>query len=360
MKKDLFSPNSQAPDNIAKIISVATAVPKYKINQSDVEKLAARVFDTSMDEFSRLAPVYGNAAIQTRYSCVPLEWYEQPCPFSERNKLYQENAVELLAEAGQKALEKAHLTFDDIDGLVVVSSSGIATPSLDALLMEKLHLKRNMERLPIFGLGCVGGVLGLARTAQLARGTPDKRYLYMVVELCGLDFIHSDCTKSNVIATALFADGASAAVISCKGDGAAIIGWGEHTWPDSLDIMGWDVSEEGLRVIFSKDIPTIVRRDMRQVVDKFLASQKLEIKDIVEFLCHPGGAKVLDAIEVALDIPSGNLQHSREVLRDYGNMSAATVMFVLEAGLRSPRTGYTLLSSFGPGFTAGFVLLQAL
>ena len=330
MKKDLFSPNSQAPDNIAKIISVATAVPKYKINQSDVEKLAARVFDTSMDEFSRLAPVYGNAAIQTRYSCVPLEWYEQPCPFSERNKLYQENAVELLAEAGQKALEKAHLTFDDIDGLVVVSSSGIATPSLDALLMEKLHLKRNMERLPIFGL---------------ARGTPDKRYLYMVVELCGLDFIHSDCTKSNVIATALFADGASAAVISCKGDGAAIIGWGEHTWPDSLDIMGWDVSEEGLRVIFSKDIPTIVRRDMRQVVDKFLASQKLEIKDIVEFLCHPGGA---------------NLQHSREVLRDYGNMSAATVMFVLEAGLRSPRTGYTLLSSFGPGFTAGFVLLQAL
>jgi len=345
-------------DKTAKIISVATAVPKYKISQDDVEKLATKVFGTSMGDFSRLAPVYGNAAIKTRYSCVPLEWYEKRCPFSERNRLYQENAVNLLAEAGQKALTRANITFDDIDGLVVVSSSGIATPSLDAMLMEKLHLKRNMERLPIFGLGCVGGVVGLARTAQLAKGAPDKRYLYMVVELCGLDFIHSDHTKSNVVATALFADGAAAAVISCKGEGAAIVGWSEHTWPDSLDVMGWDVSDEGLRVIFSQNIPAIVRRDMRRIVDKFLASQKLETKDIAGFLCHPGGAKVVDAIEAALDLPSGHLHHARDILRDYGNMSAVTVMFVLEAGLTSPSPGHYLMSSFGPGFTAGLVLLQ--
>jgi len=345
-------------NRIAKIISVATAVPKYKISQNDVEKLAARVFGVSMGDFSRLAPVYGNAAIKTRYSCVPLEWYEQRCPFSERNRLYQENAVNLLAEAGQKALAHADLNFDDIDGLVIVSSSGIATPSLDAMLMEKLHLKRNMERLPIFGLGCVGGVVGLARTAQLAKGAPDKRYLYMVVELCGLDFIHSDRTKSNVIATALFADGASAAVISCKGEGPAIVGWSEHTWPDSLDVMGWDVTDDGLRVIFSQDIPTIVRRDMCGVVDTFLASQKLEIKDIMEFLCHPGGAKVVDAIEAALDLPAGRLHYARNILHDYGNMSAATVMFVLEAGLRAPKPGHYLMSSFGPGFTAGLVLVQ--
>lgn len=342
----------------AKIISIATAVPKYKISQSDIKEMANRVFGSSMEDFSRLAPVYGNAAIETRYSCVPLEWYERPCPFSERNKLYQQNAIELLAEAGKKALEKAHLTFDDIDGLVVVSSSGIATPSLDALLMEKLHLKRNMERLPIFGLGCGGGVIGLARTAQLAQGAPEKRYLYMVVELCGLDFIYADCTKSNVIATALFADGASAAVISCEGNGPAIVGWSEHTWPDSLDVMGWDVSDDGLRVIFSQDIPSIVRRDLRGVVDAFLESQNLDKKDIVEYLCHPGGAKVVDAIESALDLPVGSLHHSRDVLRDYGNMSAATVMFVLEAELNSPRAGKYLMSSFGPGFSAGLVLLQ--
>ena len=221
-------------DQYAKILSVATAVPKYKISQDDIEKAATGIFGSSMDDFARLSTVYGNAAIKTRYSCVPLEWYERPCPFSERNRLYQENAVNLLAEAAEKALGLADLSFDDIDGLVVVSSSGIATPSLDALLMEKLHLKRNMERLPIFGLGCAGGVIGLARTAQLALGAPDKRYLYMVVELCGLDFIFSDHTKSNIIATALFADGASADVISCKGTGAVIAGWSEHTWPDSL------------------------------------------------------------------------------------------------------------------------------
>jgi alkylresorcinol/alkylpyrone synthase len=311
-----------------------------------------------LGDFARLAPVYDHAAIKTRYSCVPLQWYEQPCPFSERNRLYQENAVSLLAEVGEKALKRANLSFDDIDGLVVVSSSGIATPSLDAMLMEKLRLKRNMERLPIFGLGCAGGVIGLARTAQLAQGAPDKRYLYMVVELCGLDFIFSDRSKSNVIATALFADGASAAVISCKGEGAAIVGWGEHSWPDSLDVMGWDVTDDGLRAIFSKSIPGIVREDMGRIVDSFLASRGLQNKDIAEFLCHPGGAKVLDAIEVALNLPAGRLRYSRDVLRDYGNMSAATVMFVLEAALHSPQAGNHLLSAFGPGFTAALLLLQ--
>lgn len=343
----------------AKIISLATAVPKYKIYQSDVEKLAASVFGSVMGDFDRLSPIYNNATIETRYSCVPLEWYEKPCPFSERNQLYQENAVNLLAEAGKKALAKANLTFEDIDGLVIVSSSGIATPSLDALLMEKLHLKRNMERLPVFGLGCVGGVVGLARTAQLACGAPEKRYLYMVVELCGLDFIQSDITKSNLVATALFADGAAAAVISCKGQGVSVVSWSEHTWPDSLDVMGWDVCNEGLRVVFSQNIPAIVRKDMRQIVDAFLISQNLSIQDMAGFLCHPGGAKVVDAIETALDLPSGHLCHARNILRDYGNMSAATVMFVLEAGLDdTSEAGNYLMSSFGPGFTAAFILLQ--
>ena len=342
----------------AKIIAIATAVPKYKIHQNDIEALSTKLFGDSFEDFARLAPIYKNAAIETRYSCVPIEWYTQPSSFSERNRLYQDNAVELLAEAAQKAMDYANMTFDDIDGLVVVSSSGIATPSLDALLMEKLQLKRNMERLPIFGLGCVGGVVGLARTAQLACGAPEKRYLSMVVELCGLDFINSEHTKSNVIATALFADGASAAVISCKGDGPEIIGCGEHTWPDSLSVMGWDVTDKGLSVIFSKDIPSIVRKDMRKIVDDFLNIHRVDKNDIMEFLCHPGGAKVLDAIQEALNIKPNQLRHARDVLRNYGNMSAATVMFVLEAGLNNAKSGHYLMSSFGPGFTAGLVLLQ--
>lgn len=343
---------------VANIVSVATAVPPHVFTQDDVKAKAAKLFGASMGDFSRFLPVYAHAEIATRYSCVPLEWYEKPCPFSERNRLYLEHAVNLLAEAGQKALERAQLSFEDIDGLVVVSSSGIATPSLDALLMEKLRLKRNMERLPIFGLGCGGGVIGLARTAQLARGAPDKRYLYMVVECCGLDFIHSDHSKSNVIASALFADGASAAVITCRGEGARIVGWSEHTWPNSLDVMGWNVTDDGLRVVFSRDIPSLIRAGMRPLVDDFLNVHQLRMEDIAEYLCHPGGAKVVDAIEAALGLPGGRLHHSRDVLRDYGNMSAATVMFVLEAGLRSPRPGHYLMSSFGPGFSAGLMLLQ--
>ena len=222
----------------AKILSIATAVPPFKLDQEVISQLAEKIFGDSWDDFSRFLPVYRNAAIDTRYSCMPLEWYRRPSSLAERNALYLEHAVKLLEEAAMKALKKAKLDFSDIDGLVIVSSSGIATPSLDALLMEKLHLKRTMERLPIFGLGCAGGVIGLSRVAQLAKGAPEKRYLYMVVELCGLNFLYRDRSKSNVIATAIFSDGASAAVISCNGAGPEIETWGEYTWPDSLGVMG--------------------------------------------------------------------------------------------------------------------------
>jgi alkylresorcinol/alkylpyrone synthase len=212
--------------------------------------------------------------------------------------------------------------------------------------------------LPIFGLGCAGGVIGLARAAQLAKGASEKRYLYMVVELCGLNFLYRDYSKSNVIATAIFGDGASAAVISCKGDGPGIEAWDEYTWPDSLSVMGWDVTDEGLKAVFSQDIPSIVRHKMRSVVDKFLEKNDLDISSIRHFLCHPGGAKVVDALESALDLTPGSLSYSRDILRNYGNMSAATAMFVLDAALQNPRSGHYLLSALGPGFTAALLLLK--
>ena len=344
----------------AKILSIATAVPSFKLRQDDISLLAEKIFGDTMGDFSRFLPVYRNAAIDTRYSCMPLEWYGRASSLAERNALYLENAVKLLEEAAVKALEKAGLGFSDIDGLVVVSSSGIATPSLDALLMEKLHLKRNMERLPIFGFGCAGGVIGLSRAAQLAQGAPEKRYLYMVVELCGLNFLYRDRSKSNVIATAIFSDGASAAVISCTGAGPEIKAWSEHTWPDSLGVMGWDVTDDGLKAVFSQDIPSIVRHKMRPIVDDFLQQNDLNIESIRNFLCHPGGAKVLDALEAALTIPMGSLNHSRDVLRNYGNMSAATAMFVLEAALQNPQAGDYILSSLGPGFTAALLWMKIL
>jgi len=342
-----------------RLLSLATAVPHYVLHQEEVQERAGILFAKQRERFERLLPVYGNAGIDTRYSCVPFEWHLEAHGWRERSELFVAHATELLARATRDCLERAGLGIDDVDGIVAVSTSGVATPSLDALVMERLGMRRDLRRLPVFGLGCAGGVLGLARASEMARVHPGERVLFLVVELCGLTFRRSDQSKSNVIATALFGDGAAAALISCAGEGPALTASGEYTWPASLDVMGWRVRDDGFGVLFSRDIPALVRADYRAAIDRFLARQGLELDDIGEFLCHPGGAKVLVAIEEALELPQGSLNHSREVLRDYGNMSAATVMFVLERALGNgglPRR--SLMTSLGPGFTAGFLLVE--
>jgi alkylresorcinol/alkylpyrone synthase len=342
-----------------RLLSLATAVPDHVLRQEDVREIGRTLFNRQPARFERLVPVYGNAGIETRYSCVPLEWYLRPHGWRDRSALFIEHATALLERAALACLAQAGLGVEEVDAIVAVSTSGIATPSLDALLMERLGMRRDLRRLPIFGLGCAGGVLGLARAADMARVAPEERVLFLVVELCGLTFRRNDQTKSNVIATALFGDGAAAAIVSCAGDGPALVASGEHTWRGSLDIMGWRVRDDGLGVLFSRDIPALVRNDYRGALDDFLARQELALGDLGAFLCHPGGAKVLAALEEAFELPPGGLDCSREVLRRYGNMSAATVMFVLEQALRNgglPRR--TLVSSLGPGFTAGFLLME--
>ena len=348
---------------LPRILSIATAVPPYRLDQDDVVRRAAEIFDGSFADLERLLPVYGNAAIESRYSCVPIEWYMADHGFAERNRLYIENATALLERAAADCLAAAHLGPQDVDAIVAVSTTGIATPSLDALLMERLPFRRDTQRLPVFGLGCAGGVLGLSRAAALSRASPDSRVLFLVVELCALTFRRRDRSKSNIVATALFGDGAAAALLSCNGgdddDGPVVVGWGEHTWPNSLDIMGWDVTDDGLGVLFSRDIPTLVRTELRAVAEHYLETQNLTLDDIDSFVCHPGGAKVIDALEEAYGVPQGGLSHTREVLRDYGNMSAATVLFVLERTLANANGARRhLLSTLGPGFTAGFLTLE--
>jgi alkylresorcinol/alkylpyrone synthase len=227
--------------------------------------------------------------------------------------------------------------------------------------MEELPFRRDVERLPIFGLGCAGGVLGLARAAAMARAAPGSLVLFLVVELCGLTFRNSDVSKSNIIATALFGDGAAAALVTCErgAAGPEIAGWGEYTWPGTLEVMGWRVEDDGFGVLFSRDIPAIVRARYGTAVDAFLARQGLTRKDLDGTLCHPGGAKVLDALEGVFGLAPGAMTHARAVLRDYGNMSGATVLFVLARGLQGGLRGRHLVSSLGPGFSAGFLLLEA-
>jgi len=355
VKNEIHSPRPR-------LTGIATAVPAFRLEQCDIARATANLFGASYTDFERLMPVYGNAAIESRYSCVPIDWYSEPHDLKERNALYIENAVNLLEDAAERALAQAGLEARDIDAVVAISTSGIATPSLDALIIERMSLRRDVERLPVFGLGCVGGVTGLARAGQMAMSRPGSNVLLLVVELCGLTFRKNDKSKSNVIATALFGDGAAAAILTTaadKNDAPALRAWGEHTWADTLHIMGWNVEDDGLGVLFSQNIPAIVRRDYRTAVERFLAANDLSLDDVNRFAVHPGGAKVVDALEKGLGLSHGSLTESRTVLRNFGNMSAATVLFVLERMLaESEPCGRILVSSLGPGFTAGFSVLE--
>ena len=338
--------------------SLATAVPQHRISQEEIVGLSALAFDHERSEIDRMLPIFGNAGIETRYFCMPGEWYLEPHGWAERSRLYVEHAVDLLAEVALKCLVDADCGVEDVDAIVTVSTTGICTPSLDALLIERLGLRRDTHRLPLFGLGCAGGVIGLSRAAEMAAVRPGRRVLLLVVELCSLTFRFGDNSKSNIVAAALFGDGAAGMLINGAGDGPILGDSGEHTWRDSLDVMGWQVEEDGLGVLFSRDIPALVRREWRPVVDAFLSCRQLRWQDLAGFICHPGGAKVMDALEDALGGASATMRTARDVLRDFGNMSAVTVLFVLERMLRNRRPGRYLMSALGPGFTAGFQLMH--
>lgn len=348
------------------ILALATAVPPHRLDQTDVARLARRVFADRSVEIERMLPVFENAGIHARYSCVPIEWYEAPSDWKDRNALYLDNALDLIERAAVDCLAKAKLQPSEVDALVTVSTTGLATPSLDARLMQRIGFRSDTERLPIFGLGCAGGVLGLARAGAIARARPGARVLLLVVELCGLTFRPQDLAKSNIVATALFGDGAAAVVLKTESESKAngarvpsIRAWGEHTWPDSLDVMGWRIEDDGFGVLFSRDIPTILRRQLGDAMDRFLAKQGLQRADIDGFICHPGGTKVVEALEEILDLPEGAMIEARAVLRDYGNMSAASVLFVLDKKLEQGLAGRHLMTAVGPGFSAGFCLLES-
>jgi len=359
----LSSTNGATP--IPRILSTASAVPPFELDQAEVRERVQAIFARNGKDISHLLPVFENAGIRRRYSCVPLDWYARPAGWKERNELYLDNALNLAEEAASKALARAGLSPKNVDQVIAVSTTGIATPSLDSRLIGRMGLRSDIVRLPLFGLGCAGGVLGLNRAAAMARAAPGSHVLLVVVELCALTFRPRDTSNSNVVAAALFGDGAAAAVVSTEADDAStsadaprLTAWAEHTWPDSLDVMGWHVEDDGLGVLFSRDIPTIVERDFGAAARDFLAGLGLGLDDLDGAVCHPGGAKVIAALEHALGFPPASMHEAREVLRDYGNMSAATVLFVLERALAEKKRGRHLVSALGPGFSAGFSLIE--
>jgi alkylresorcinol/alkylpyrone synthase len=341
-------------------MSLATASPPHELPQSDVVEAARAIFLERFPQFDRMVSVFETAGIRTRQSAMPMAWYLQPRGWPERMEAYTGVAVDLFERAARTALDEAGLAGSDVDAIVTVSSTGIATPSLEARAMGALGFRPDAARVPVFGLGCAGGTTGLALASRLAAAEPGATVLFVCVELCSLSFRMDEPSKADIVATALFGDGAAACVLRVGDEGfAQIIGAAEHTWPDTLDIMGWRVDPQGLGVIFAQSIPPFARKYLRPAMDQMLAAQGLGVGDVDRFICHPGGTKVIEALEASLDLGQGALDHERAVLEDHGNMSAPTVLYVLDRVRRAGLPGRSVLSALGPGFTASTVTLQA-
>ena len=345
-----------------RVLSVASALPPHRIGQAEIKTFARSMFSGTYRDIERLTPVFDNVHVENRHFCVPLEWFEEDHTFPEKNALYLEHALSLSAKAARRAMDRAGAAPEDVGAVFFFSTTGFATPSLDSKLIFELGLSEHTRRLPVWGLGCAAGASTLAHAADYARLYPDKLVLLVGVELSGLTFQRGDRSKANLISTSLFADGAAAVLLGgSTGDGPELLGSYSTTWPGTESVMGWELIETGLKVQLSKSVPTIVLEKLRPNLEAACSSLGLEFSDLEHFILHPGGAKVLDAFEKVFDLEPGALTFSRGVLRDCGNMSAVTVLFILERFLEGGESSpgdLGVLSAMGPGFSAEHVLFR--
>lgn len=341
------------------ILSLATETPEHVLTQAEALVAARELIGGQFADFERLSAVYANAGVLHRQLAMPVDWYRAPRSFPERAAAYLAVGLDLFVRAAERALGEAGVRPEEIDTIITVSSTGIATPSLEARAMGRLPFRSNVARVPVFGLGCAGGATGLALASKLAAGSPGSTVLFVTVELCSLALRTDRADKADIVSTALFGDGAAACVVRSGEDGfVQICGSAEKTWPGTLDIMGWQAEPTGLGVVLNRAIPAFARREMRQAMTEMLAPQDLTVEQVDQFICHPGGAKVVDAIESALSLEQGVLSAERAVLRDHGNMSAPTVLFVLDRYRQAGLPPLAVLSALGPGFTASALTLR--
>jgi len=346
------------------LIGVNIALPPYRVSQTEAASFAGRHFSSLVHDFDRLLPVFESAGIESRYFSAPLEWLATPHTLAEKNDIYIKSATSLSARAVSELLSSHRLQPSDIDYIIYVNTTGLATPSIDARLINQLGFRQNIRRTPIWGLGCAGGAAGLAHAYHHALGHPQERVLVVACELCGLTFMPDDVSRSNVVATALFGEGAAAVLVS--GDDVdsgvlRILGTQSRFYPDSLNVMGWNVVSHGLQVVFAQRIPDIVAANAAQDFGDFLGAHNLGLNDITAFLFHPGGVKVVGAYREALGLRDEQLSIVLDILREYGNMSSVSVLFVLERFLSNSARqsgGYGLLSALGPGFCSESLLLK--
>jgi alkylresorcinol/alkylpyrone synthase len=346
-----------------RIVSVATAVPQFKFSQSQVRHHYTELHREHPETLAALS-ILDHSGVESRYLCFPAEYYLAGYSFERRNRDYVEQALLLGEGAIRTCLERGRVAPDQIGHIIFITTTGLATPSLEAMLIQRIRLPLRTQRTPIFGVGCAGGAVGLARTAELLRAQPDHLALLVSVELCGQTFDASDRSRLGVVAVSLFGDGAAAMLLA--GDehatrGPRIMASQSRLFPDSLDIMGWDFTNQGMRLVLSRRLPAVVKRMMPGVISQFLSIHRLAISDVGYWIFHPGSAKVMDAYREALGLPPEKLQWARDFLRQYANLSSASVLFILNHIMQQgdPQPGdYGLVVAVGPGFSAELVLLK--
>ena len=337
----------------------------FKVDQQEVKQYAKNLFAPSYPEVERMLSAFDNTEIRTRNFCKPLDYYSEPHTFEELNAVYIRISLDYSVKATEECISAAHIQKEDITDIIFVSTTGLSTPSLDALIINKMRLSQTTNRMSIFGLGCGGGVSGYSKACTLAKANPDAVVLLVAVELCSLTFLRNDFSKSNFIGSSLFADGVAACLIT--GDNyepktkkaITFVASESKLYYDSLDVMGWQFMDTGFKVLFSPDIPAIMAKNVRNDITSFLDKQNLKLSDIKNFIFHPGGKKVLTAYEEALAVEGDFLLDTREVMIENGNLSSATVLYVLERFFKQDfENGYGLMVSMGPGFSCEMVLLQ--
>ncbi len=347
------------------LISIAKIDFPDRIEQHIVKQYARNIFQPSFPQIERILGVFDNTGINTRNFCKPLAYYGDLHGFQSQNDEYIRIALEYAVIAVENCMDSAHVSGSDITDIIFVSTTGLSTPSLDALIVNKLRLNQNITRTPIFGLGCAGGVGGFAKAGVLAQSNPDAIVLLVNVELCSLTFLNNDFSKSNLVGSSLFSDGVTACLIAGdnkKGESSrtiSFLGSQSKMYYDSLDVMGWQFQDSGFKVLFSQDIPMIISENIYKDVSQFLSRYDLTMANIKNFIFHPGGRKVLTAYEESLQISAADLKTTRHVMSDYGNMSSATVLYVLERFYEKGFVdGYGLMLAMGPGFCSEMALIS--
>jgi alkylresorcinol/alkylpyrone synthase len=344
------------------IAATSTALPQYPVTYDETKFYIGKAFHIDPKRMDAMMSVIDSSQIKQRYLVNPPERTIEPRPLSEISREYQEHAVRLGRQVAEECLERAGMTPEDIDLIITVSCTGVMIPSLDAHLINLMGFRADVRRLPITELGCAAGAMALTRAWEYVRGFPDANVLIISVELASLTFQRGSLTQANLISSILFGDGAAAVIVTGRHvPGPRILDTTTYMFPDSLDAMGFDLRETGLHIVLSKDVPEMIRQKIKGLMTSFLGRHSLCREKVPAFVLHPGGQKLMMYVEEELGLKPEQTEFSWHVLREYGNLSSASVLFVLQEWMTKRNLGdgaYGVMASFGPGFSAELLLLQ--